>query len=200
MKQKHWLWPMLAAGWVMSMPSAQAADPKELAATVCIACHGPDGNSLAPVFPKIAGQQPVYLEKQLNEFLSGKRKNAVMEPFFGSFGKGDIPGLAAFYAAQKPTPGTVEDAKLAATGKKLFIEGNPDSGVPACMGCHLEKGEGNERYPRLAGQHQAYTIQQIADFKAGTRANDKAKIMRSVAERMTEDEMKAVAEYIAGLQ
>lgn len=177
-----------------------AADPKELAATVCIACHGPDGNSLAPTFPKIAGQQPTYIEKQLTEFLSGKRKNEVMATFLDKFSKDDVPGLAAHYAAQNPAPGTVEDAKLAAAGKKLFDEGNVESGVPACMGCHMDKGQGNERYPRLAGQHQAYTIQQIADFKSGKRANDKAKVMRSVAERMTEDEMKAVAEYIAGLQ
>jgi len=185
---------------LIAMAAAQAADPKELAATVCMACHGEGGNSVVPNFPKLAGQQASYIEKQLNEFLSGKRKNEVMAPFLAQFGKGDTAGLAAYYAAQKQTPGTVADPKLAAAGKKLYEDGNTESGVPACMGCHMANGEGNERYPRLAGQHQAYTQQQMADFKKGVRSNDKAKVMRAVAERMTEQEMQAVSEYIAGLQ
>ena len=180
--------------------SAWSADPKELATTVCAACHNADGNSVVPNFPKLAGQQAPYLEKQLNEFLSGKRKNEAMEPFLTQFSKGDTAGLAAYFAAQTQTPGTVNDPQLAAAGKKLYDDGNTESGVPACMGCHQPKGEGNDRYPRLAGQHQAYTQQQMADFKKSVRSNDKAKVMRAVAERMTEQEMLAVSEYIAGLQ
>jgi cytochrome c553 len=182
------------------VPVARAADAKEIAATVCAACHGADGNSVVPMFPKLAGQQETYLAKQLNEFISGKRKNEIMVPIFANISKGDVPGLAAYFAAQAQTPGAVENAALAEAGKKLYDDGNTDSGVPACMGCHQPKGEGNERYPRLAGQHQTYTQQQMADFKAGVRTNDKGKVMRAVAERMTEQEMKAVSEYIAGLK
>lgn len=180
--------------------TGHAADAKELAATICAACHGADGNSVAPMFPKLAGQQETYLAKQLNEFISGKRKNEIMVPIFATVSKGDVPGLAAYYAAQTQTSGAVTDAALAEAGKKLYDDGNTDSGVPACMGCHMENGMGNERYPRLAGQHQTYTLQQMADFKSGARVNDKGRVMRAVAERMTEQEMKAVSEYIAGLK
>lgn len=193
-------WTLLAAGLLLAGPAAWAADPKEIAETICMSCHGEGGNSVVPNFPKLAGQHAAYLEKQLNEFLSGKRKNEVMAPFLDKFGKGDTAGLAAYYAAQQQTPGTIEDAKLAEEGKKLYEDGNTDSGVPACMGCHQPKGEGNERYPRLAGQYQVYTLQQMTDFKKGARNNDKGKVMRAVAERMTEQEMKAVSEYIAGLK
>jgi cytochrome c553 len=190
---------LIGIGVVLVLPT-HAARASELATTVCAACHGADGNSVVPMFPKLAGQQETYLAKQLNEFVSGKRKNEIMAPIFASIGKGDVPGLAAFYAAQAQTPGTVEDAALAEAGKKLYEDGNTDSGVPACMGCHQPTGMGNERNPRLAGQHQTYTLQQMADFKNGIRVNDKGRVMRAVAERMTEQEMKAVSEYIAGLK
>jgi cytochrome c553 len=177
-----------------------AADAKEIATTVCAACHGADGNSVVPMFPKLAGQQETYLAKQLNEFISGKRKNDVMAPIVTTISKDDVPGLTAYFSKQAQTPGAAGDAALVEAGRKLYEDGNTDSGIPACMGCHQPKGEGNERYPRLAGQHQTYTQQQMADFKAGVRNNDKGKVMRSVAERMTEQEMKAVSEYIAGLK
>jgi cytochrome c553 len=187
--------------WTASTAAtATAADARELAATVCAACHGADGNSVAPNFPKLAGQQASYLAKQLNEFLSGKRKNDIMTAILPSISKDDVPALADYFAGLKQTPGSVADAKLADAGRKLYEDGNTATGVPACMGCHQPKGEGNERFPRLAGQHQIYTLQQMADFKSGVRVNDKGKVMRAVAERMSEDEMKAVSEYIAGLQ
>ena len=190
----------LALFTALLAPVAHAADARELAATICAACHGADGNSVAPMFPKLAGQQETYLAKQLNEFISGKRKNEIMVPIFANVSKGDVPGLAAYYAAQTQTPGEAADAALAEAGRKLYDDGNTDSGIPACMGCHQANGMGNERYPRLAGQHQTYTLQQMADFKSGARNNDKGKVMRAVAERMTEQEMKAVSEYIAGLK
>lgn len=180
--------------------SVQAQGSAPAAAEVCTPCHGPDGNSVAPNFPKLAGQQVDYLTKQLNEFLSGKRKNDIMTAILPGIQKSDVPALAAYFAGRKQTPGTATDPKLAEVGKRLYDDGNTDSGVPACMGCHQPRGEGNERYPRLAGQHQIYTLQQMADFKAGVRSNDKGRVMRAVAERMTEQEMQAVSEYIAGLQ
>lgn len=122
-----------------------------------------------------------------------------MAPAVAAIKPGDVAGLAAYYAAQKAAPGKVEDAGLAAAGRKLYDDGNDASGIPACSGCHMEQGQGNERNPRVAGQHQAYTMQQMKDFKAGTRNNDKGRVMRVVAERMTEREMQAVAEYLAAL-
>ncbi|HMM53488.1 MAG TPA: c-type cytochrome [Candidatus Desulfobacillus sp.] len=189
---------MLALSLGAGLPSAWA-DAQQLATSVCVACHGEGGHSVVPTFPNLAGQQQDYLAKQLKDFIEGKRKNEVMAPTIAELKSGDVPGLAAYYAGQKPAPGKVEDAKLAEAGKKLYEDGNTTSGVPACVGCHQPNGVGNTRYPRLAGQHQAYTIQQIGDFKSGTRANDKGRVMRAVAERITEDEMKAVAEYLAGL-
>lgn len=191
-------WLSIAAALLPA--AAVAADPKEVAGTVCVACHGEGGNSLAPLFPKLAGQNAVYLEKQLREFLAGKRKNDMMTPVLASIDHDLVPGLAAYYAAQPMQPGTVNDATLAAAGRKVYEDGNVDSGVPACMGCHQPVGEGNARFPRIGGQHQTYTLQQMNDFRSGVRTNDKGKVMRAVAERMTEQEMQAVAEYLAGLK
>jgi cytochrome c553 len=188
---------LLAGGF---WATAHAGDAKEIAASVCAACHGEDGNSVAPTFPKLAGQNAVYLQKQLKDFLSGKRKNEAMEPFLGSFSDGDTSALGVHFAREKTAPGTVEDATLVEAGRKLFQDGNTDSGIPACAGCHQVDGMGNDRYPRLAGQHQTYTLAQMQNFKSGARNNDKGKIMRSVAERLTEAEMKAVSEYLAGME
>lgn len=178
---------------------ARAADTAQIVATVCAACHGEDGNPVVPMFPKLAGLQVEYLRKQLMDFKTGKRKNDVMAPAMAQVGEGDIPALADWYAAKKTAPGAVQDAKLAEAGKRLYDDGNVDSGVPACVGCHQEGAKGNPRYPRLAGQHAAYTMAQMALFKSGARNNDRAHSMRSVADRMTDDEMAAVAEYLAAL-
>ncbi|MDD5295981.1 MAG: c-type cytochrome [Rhodocyclaceae bacterium] len=179
-------------------PGLARAEAQQLAATVCAACHGPDGNSVAPTFPKLAGQFPAYLERQLADFKSGKRKSDIMTPIAASLGPEDMKGLATYFSAMKTSPGKVEDKDLAAAGEKLYTEGNPDSAVPACVSCHKEKGSGDKRYPRLAGQNQAYLIQQLMDLKSGVRTNDKMKLMQPVAGRLTEQEMKAAAEYLAG--
>lgn len=178
---------------------AADAQGQAIATTVCAACHAEDGNSLVPMFPKLAGQQVKYIEKQLKEFISGKRKNDAMAPVVATLKPDDAPALASYYASQKSTPGTVQDASLLAAGKKLYADGNEDSGVPACAGCHQDKGEGDNRFPRLAGQHQDYLVNQMKNFASGERSNDQGRSMRAVAKRMTEQEMKSVAEYIAGL-
>jgi len=175
------------------------ADTMSLVSTVCVACHGDGGNSVVPMFPRLAGLQVEYLDKQLKDFRSGKRKSDIMAPALANLKDDDIPGLAAYYAAQKPQPGTVSDAKLAAAGKLLFDDGNTASGVPACVGCHQPAGAGNERYPRLASQHPTYTTQQMILFKTGARTNDKARVMRAVAERLTEREIAALSEYLVSL-
>ncbi len=182
-----------------AVSTTAAADAKQIASTVCVACHGEDGNSSVPMFPRLAGLQVQYLAKQLNDYMSGKRKNDVMTPLVATLKSGDVADLAAYFAAQKPQPGTVQDAALAAAGKVLYEDGNTTTGVPACEGCHQPNGIGNARYPRIAGQHQAYTIAEMNQFKKGARTNDRAHSMRSVAERMTEQEIAAVAEYLAGL-
>lgn len=185
---------------VLAVPLiAVANDARLIAATLCAPCHAEDGNSVIPNFPKLAGQQPSYLAKQLADILAGKRKSDAMGPTLANLKSGDIPAITAWFGAQKQSPGKVEDATLVAAGQKLFKDGNEAAGVPACAGCHLENGLGNDRNPRIAGQHQAYAIKEMLDFKNGARANDKGRVMRVVAERLTEAEIKAVAEYMAGL-
>jgi len=179
--------------------AADAERARELASTLCVACHGVDGNSVSPAFPKLAGLQPEYLAKQLVEYVDGRRTSDSMTPIVASISREDITPLALYFAAQKPSPGQPGDARLAEQGRRLFVDGNPDAGVPACMGCHLEDGSGNPRYPRLAGQHREYVLEQMRQFREGARTNDRGRVMRTLASRMTEAEMKAVAEYIAGM-
>ena len=157
------------------------------------------GAAGAPTFPKLDGQHAAYLDKQLREYKSGKRKSAIMAPLIAALKKQQISGMAAHFAGQTPGAGRVANPELAARGKVLYEEGNRATGVPACVGCHLPNGAGHERYPRLAGQRQAYVVQQLTEFKSGTRANDRAHVMRALAGRLTDEEIRAVAEYLAGL-
>lgn len=187
-------------GCALALACASAwADPPALVGSLCTACHGEAGNSLVPTFPRLAAQNSEYLAKQLGDFLAGKRKSDVMAPIVAQIKASDVPELAAYYAGQKPAAGSPQDDKQAAAGRQLFDDGNTATGVPACVGCHQPGGAGNERYPRLAGQHAAYTLAQMQAFKTGSRTNDKARVMRSVAERLSDDEMAAVAAYLAGL-
>ena len=183
-----------------TMVRAQGA--ASITVTACVPCHsgGTAGAPSAPTFPRLDGQHAAYLEKQLREYKSGKRTSAIMAPLIGAMKTQQIPSLAAHFASQKGAPGAVQNQELAARGKVLYEEGNRASGVPGCIGCHQATGAGSERYPRLAGQLPAYTVQQLADFKGAKRTNDRAHVMRAVAGRLTEDEMRAVAEYVAGLQ
>ena len=189
----------LVAALAATALGAQAQEAAKIAETVCAPCHAPDGNSVIPNFPKIAGQQPSYIAKQLADIAAGKRKSDAMGPTLASVKPSDFAALAAWFGAQKQAPGKVEDAAAAKVGERLFKDGNEATGVPACAGCHMVNGEGNDRNPRISGQHQAYAVKEILDFKSGARANDKGRVMRVVAERLTEAEIKAVAEYMAGL-
>jgi cytochrome c553 len=182
-------------------PLLRAQEAGSITVTACLPCHaaGAAGPQAAPTFPKLDGQHTAYLEKQLREYMSGKRKSDIMAPIFGALKKQQIPGMAAHFASQTPARGVVENPELAARGKVLYEEGNRATGVPGCIGCHLPNGVGSETYPRLAGQRQAYTVQQLMDFKSGTRSNDRVRVMRLVAGRLTEEEIRAVAEYVAGL-
>jgi cytochrome c553 len=180
----------------------QAPAPPASPVAVCLPCHGSGtaGAPAAPNFPTLNGQHAAYLEKQLREYKAGKRKNPVMAPLIAVLKTGQIRAMATHFASQTPVRGAVESPDLAARGKTLYEEGNRASGVPACVGCHQPGAVGHPRYPRLAGQRQAYTVQQLTDFKSGARTNDRAHVMRALAARLTADEIRAVAEYLAGLQ
>jgi cytochrome c553 len=123
-----------------------------------------------------------------------------MAPLIAALKKSQISAIAAHFASQAPARNAAGDPALAARGKVVYEEGNRTTGVPACVGCHLPDGAGHQRYPRLAGQRQAYIVQQLAEFKSGVRSNDRAHVMRAVAGRLTDEESRAVAEYLAGLQ
>jgi cytochrome c553 len=199
-------WTLVALGicLVGPVPQAKAQEAASSPVTVCLPCHGPGTAAApaapgAPAFPTLDGQHAAYLEKQLHEYKSGKRKSAVMAPLIGTLKKQQIRAMAAHFATQSPARGAVENSELAGRGKVLYEEGNRKTGVPGCVGCHLPGAVGSERYPRLAGQRQGYTVQQLTEFKSGARSNDRAHVMRAVAGRLTDDEIKAVAEYLAGL-
>jgi cytochrome c553 len=181
---------------------AQAAgDPAagKTKAHVCVACHGADGNSVNPEWPKLAGQLPAYIVTQLQNFKQGVRENPLMAPIAQALSQQDMLNLAAYFGSQERKLTGATDAELARQGEHLYRGGNAQSQIAACMGCHGPSGSGiPPRFPRLSGQHAAYTKQQLLAFKAGKRVSD-GDIMTSIAFRMSEKEINAVAEYIAGL-
>lgn len=168
----------------------------------CGACHGADGNSAAAANPHLAGQHAEYIAKQLHDFKANKeRKNAVMTGMAAALSAEDIRGLAQYFSEQKPKPGTAKDKDLVALGQKIYRGGNLQTGVAACAACHGPTGAGiPSQYPRLAGQFADYTAAQIKAFRATERTNDPNQMMRGVAARMTDREIRAVAEYIQGLR
>ncbi|MEE9552595.1 MAG: c-type cytochrome [Gammaproteobacteria bacterium] len=167
---------------------------------ICAACHGADGNSTTPIWPKLAGQHTDYIIKQLQDFQSGTRKNAQMSPMTANLSEQDIADLAAYYSSQKAAHGTVDPSMLE-LGEKVYRAGNTDAGVPACVACHGPTGRGNPAayYPALSGQHADYTQLQLNAFRDSKRTNDRSEVMRTVVGRMTGEEIKAVSEYIQGL-
>ncbi len=179
--------------------TALADEPPQIVTEICGGCHGVDGNSIVPTFPSLAGQQPEYTTKQLKEFVSRKRLNVAMEPFLPQLKTADLDEIASYFSAQKPASREVADAALAEAGRTIFERGKPDAGVPACGACHMPTGEGFTRFPRLAGQDQEYIKKQIADFRSGTRNNDRGRVMRAIAERMSDQDTEAVATFISGL-
>jgi cytochrome c553 len=194
---------VVIAGGVHAQDAAKA---QQIAGQVCAACHAADGNSVAAANPKIAGQIPEYLHKQLIDFKGqgGKkpvRESAIMTPMVANLSDADMKHLAAFYAGQQVKPAGAADKDLAGLGQKLWRGGNAATGVPACAGCHGPAGLGiPAQYPRLSGQFAEYLAAQLRLFRDGARANDPNGMMRGVAARMTEREIRAVAEYAAGLR
>jgi cytochrome c553 len=196
--------PTFAAAQGAAKPDP--AKGKKIADQICIACHASDGNSPISANPKLAGQFPEYLHKQLANFKpapgkKAERDNAVMAGMVANLSDADMRDIAAFYASQKLKPETAKSKDLAAQGQKLYRGGNLGSGVAACAGCHGPDGAGiPSQYPRIAGQFADYIEAQLKAFKSGARANDANGMMRGVAAKMTEPEIRAVAEYTAGLR
>ncbi|CAI8999518.1 MULTISPECIES: c-type cytochrome [Pseudomonas] len=172
-------------------------------AAVCGACHGPDGNSPAPNFPKLAGQGERYLTKQMHDIKDGKRTVLEMTGLLTNLSDQDLADIAAYFASQKGSVGAA-DPKLVARGEKLFRGGDLDKGLPACTGCHSPNGAGIAAagFPHLSGQHATYIAKQLTDFRkeeAG-RANDgDAAIMRTIARKLSDEDIAAVSSYIQGL-
>ncbi|QHE77596.1 c-type cytochrome [Hydrogenophaga sp. PBL-H3] len=165
----------------------------------CVACHAADGNSTTPANPKLAQQHPEYLVKQLQEFKSGKRDNAIMKGFATGLSDDDMRNIGFWLAAQKAAPGAATDKDLVTLGERIYRGGIPDRQIAACAGCHSPNGAGiPAQYPRLSGQHADYTATQLKHFRDGTRANNLQ--MAGVAAKMNDREIKAVADYIAGLR
>jgi cytochrome c553 len=189
---------------LISITSAHAAgDPAKaqgIITQVCAACHGIDGNSPLSANPSLAGQHSEYLLKQLTEFKSGTRTNAVMTGMVANLSADDMRNLAAYYSSQSPKQMGAKDKDLVAQGRKLYRGGNASNGVAACAGCHSPNGSGiPAQYPRLASQHADYVAAQLKAFRAGDRTNDPNQMMRSTAVKLTDKEIAALAEYISGL-
>ena len=181
-------------------PETKPANNTEtLVKTVCAACHGVDGNSAMAINPKLAGQHPEYLLKQLTNFKEGKRANAVMAGMVANLSNDDMKELAQYFSGQKHTLAKAKSNGAGSLGEKIYRAGNVASGVPACSSCHGATGAGiPKQYPRLNGQHADYTTQQLRTFRTGERAN--APMMMTIAAKMTDAEMQAVADYIQGLR
>lgn len=198
---------MAATSAFATAPAAAPAskgDPKaaeSIVNQVCAGCHSVDGNSVVATNPKLAGLNAEYINKQLTNFKSGERKNPVMGGIVASLSPQDMLNLAAYFSAQQPKPGTSKDQELALLGQKIFRGGVQGAGVPACASCHGPQGKGIPvQFPRLAGQHSDYIYAQLNNFRLGERANDGGKMMRTIAAKMTDADMKAVASYIQGLR
>lgn len=205
---------LLAASFTAHANPEAAAKPdpakgKPIAEGVCGACHGMDGNSLININPSLAGQIPEYMVKQLSNFKMGAdgkpplRNNPIMMGMASTLAtEDDMKNVAAYFAQQASKPqAAAKDQNLAAQGKKLWRGGDMQKGIPACAGCHGTEGHGlPAQFPRLAGQWPEYTENQLKAFRAGERANDGEKVMRTIAAKMSDQEIKAVAEYAAGLR
>jgi cytochrome c553 len=182
--------------------TAFAADPVagKAKATTCIGCHGVDGNSSNPDWPSLAGQGAPYIAKQIADFKSGARKDPTMTAMAAGVKDEDIDDIAAFFASHKRNILGADKTKIA-LGEQIFRAGIKDKGVAACASCHGPTGIGNPaaKFPALSGQHAKYTVKALNDFRAGVRSNDPQKMMQTVAARLSDKEIDAVASYVAGL-
>lgn len=198
--QRIFLTVMLTIGLIGAAHAAGDATAGKAKAGACAACHGADGNSPAPNFPKLAGQGERYLLKQMQEIKSGSRAAPLMAGQLDSQSEQDMADIAAYFSAQKGTVGAAK-ADLVKMGEELYRAGSKRKNAAACGACHSPTGQGNALagFPRLSGQHAEYTAAQLQAFRSGTRNNDAERIMRDNAELLSDAEIEAVASYISGL-
>ena len=191
--------PALAATHAAAPAKPDLAKGQAISTQVCAACHTSDGSRGSPANPILAGQHPEYLAKQLHEFKSGKRNNAVMKGFAAALSDEDIRNVAAFYASKSAKPGFAKNKDGVKLGEKIYRGGIADKAVAACAGCHSPNGAGiPAQYPRVGGQHADYTEAQLVAFRSGARGNSEP--MNIIAARMSDAEIKAVSDYLAGLR
>jgi cytochrome c553 len=199
----------LASGVALAAEPTPKADPakaQQTASQVCAACHGASGQSAIPANPNLAGQIPDYIAKQLMNFKAadGKpavRENPIMAGMVANLTPEDMRNLAAYYAAQTPSTGAAHNTATVELGQQIYRGGVASQGIPACGSCHGATGAGiPAQYPRLAGQHPEYIEAQMKAWRSGERANDSARMMRTIASKMSDTQIKAVADYIAGLR
>lgn len=193
---------LIAASLLPGTIPARAQDTSEAKAAQkivqarCSICHGLEGESASPIFPRLAGQHPEYIAKQLADFKTGRRKGTMNEQA-QTLSEADMKALGAYFGRMKPMAHRVADTDLAGVGRYIYHKGNPYSGVASCESCHGPKGEGTVQLPRLAGQHAAYLQSQLKDFNTRERTNDNA-VMHAIASKLTELEIRAVAVYLSG--
>lgn len=198
------LFAALSVSLMLPLSAAQAGDPQrgqELSQS-CAACHQADGNSTNPEWPKLAGQHPKYTAKQLRDFQEGElRHNNLMAGEVADLSEQDMKDLAAYYAEQSITTETA-DEDVVARGEQIYRGGIPSEGVAACIACHGAQGQGNPEamFPKVAGQHATYSLDQLQQFRDGERRNDNGQMMRGIVGNMSDEDMEAVAQYMAGLQ
>ncbi len=184
----------------VAQAAGNASAGEKVVTGVCAACHGIDGNSVITTNPKLAQQHPEYIAKQLANFKSGERKNAVMSGMAASLSPEDMANVAAYFGSQKAKVGSAKTNAAGSLGEKIYRGGIASVGVPACASCHGATGAGIPvQFPRLSGQHADYVVTQLKAFYSGERANDNAKVMRMLAAKLSDADMAAVADYIQGL-
>ena len=189
---------LTAAAEPAAPPKPDLARGQQIAATVCAACHGADGNSVNPTFPVLAGQHADYIAAQLAAFKSGARQNPIMQGMAAGLSPEDMRNVAAWFDSRKPVPHFAHDKALVERGQQIWRGGVAQVDVPACAGCHGAAGHGiPSQFPRLAGQYPDLSLGWLKAFAAGTRPN---LVMGPIAAKLSENDMKAVAEYISGLR
>ena len=192
------LWLGTAAS-AAPLAAADLARAAEIVEGKCAICHGVDGESSSPLFPRLSAQHARYIERQLSDYQSGRRKNDTMQSMVADLAPADMRLIGAYFQSKPAEAHPVADPELAEVGRYLYQRGNPLSGVAACAACHGADGQGNERMPRVGGQHAQYVERQLKAFSKRERTNDNA-VMHTVAAKLTELEVKAVAAFISGLK
>lgn len=184
-----------------TLSSSELVGTKKIINNLCIACHAIDGNSVVSVNPKLAGQHAAYISKQLNNFKSGLRENIVMAGMVANLTEEDMINLGNYFSEQDILLSSAQKNGVGSLGENIFRAGIRSKGVAACAGCHGPSGHGiPDKYPRLNAQHSEYTLAQLNAFRLGLRKNDPEAVMRTIAQKLTEQEMQSVADYIQGLR